>query len=68
MTEVSSMVTDGTSINIGHNNGLWKIFKYYRLEKFSEPVLLYLRYGVVHTRQVWHGRQIMKYQKLKIYG
>ena len=38
MKEVSSLVTDGTSVNIGHNNGLWKIFQNYILEKFSEPV------------------------------
>ena len=38
MKEVSLLVPDGTSVNTGHNNGLWKIFQYYRLEKFSEPV------------------------------
>ena len=36
--EVSLLVTDGTSVNTGHNNGFWKIFQDYRLEKFSEPV------------------------------
>ena len=38
MKEVSSLVTGGTSVNTRYNNGLWKIFQYYRLEKFSEPV------------------------------
>ena len=38
MKEFSSLVTDGTSVNTGNNNGLWNIFKDYRLEKFSEPV------------------------------
>ena len=38
MKEVSPLVTDGTSVNTRHNNGLWKIFQDYRLEKFSEPV------------------------------
>ena len=38
MKEVSLLVTNGTSVNTEHNNGLWKIFQYYRLEKFSEPV------------------------------
>ena len=38
MKEVSLLVTYGTSVNTGHNNGFWKIFQYYRLEKFSEPV------------------------------
>ena len=37
MKKVPSLVTDGT-VNTGHNNGLWKIFQYYRLETFSEPV------------------------------
>ena len=27
MKEVSSLVTDGTYVNTGHNNGLWKIFQ-----------------------------------------
>ena len=60
------MFTYGTYVgiqdNTGHNNGLWKIFQDYRLEKFSEPVAPILT-GVVHTSQVWHG---IKYQKLKI--
>ena len=38
----SSLVTDGTSVNTGHNNSLWKIFQDYRLEKFSETVSLLL--------------------------
>ena len=38
MKEVSSLVADGTSVNIRHNNGLWNIFQEYRLEKFSEYV------------------------------
>ena len=38
MKEVSSLVTDGTSVNTGNNYGLWKLFQDYRLEKFSEPV------------------------------
>ena len=38
MKEFSSLVTDGTSVNTEHNNGLWKIFQDCRLEKFSEPV------------------------------
>ena len=38
MKEVSSLVADGTFVNTGHTNGLWKIFQDYRLEKFSEPV------------------------------
>ena len=38
MKEVSSLVTDGTYVNTGHNNGLWKIFQDFRLYKFSEPV------------------------------
>ena len=37
MKEVSSLVT-GTSVNKGHNYGLWKIFQDYRLVTFSEPV------------------------------
>ena len=36
--EVSSLVTDATSVNTEHNNRLWKIFQDYRFEKFSEPV------------------------------
>ena len=42
MKEVSSLVTCGTSVNTGHNNGLWKIFQDYRFEKFSETVALLL--------------------------
>ena len=38
MKDDSSLVTDGTSVNTGHNNGLWKIFQACRLKKFSEPV------------------------------
>ena len=38
MKDDSSLVTYGTSVNTGHNNGLWKIFKAYRLKKFSESV------------------------------
>ena len=38
MKEVSLLVTYGTSVNTGHNHGSWKIFQYYRLENFSEPV------------------------------
>ena len=38
MKDVSLLVTNGTYVNTEHNNGLWKIFQYYRLEKFSEPV------------------------------
>ena len=38
MKEVSSLVTYGTSVNPRHNNGLWKIFQDYRLEKFSDLV------------------------------
>ena len=38
MKEVSLLVTDGTYVNTGHNNGLWKIFQDYRLEKFIEPL------------------------------
>ena len=38
MKEVSSLVIDGTSVNTGNNNGVWKIFQDYRLEKLSEPV------------------------------
>ena len=38
MKEVSSLLTDGTSVNTGHNNDLWNIFQEYRLEKFSELV------------------------------
>ena len=38
----SSLVTDGTSVNTEHNNGLWKIFQDYILEKFSETVALLL--------------------------
>ena len=38
MKEVSSLITYGTSVNTGHNIGLWKIFQDYRLEKFSEPI------------------------------
>ena len=45
MKEVYLLVKDGTSVNTGYNNGLWKIFQYYRLEKFSEPVAL------IHT--IW---------------
>ena len=37
MKEVSSLVTDGTSVNTGHNN-LWNILQEYILEKFSEIV------------------------------
>ena len=36
--EVSSLVTDGTSVNTGNNNDLWNIFQDYSYEKFSEPV------------------------------
>ena len=42
MKDDSSLVTDGTSVNTGHNNCLWKIFREYRLEKFSETVALIL--------------------------
>ena len=35
-------MTYGTYVNVGHNNGLCKIFQDYRLEKFSEPVALLL--------------------------
>ena len=56
MKEVSSLVTDGTSVNTGHINGLWEIFQDYRLENFSNPYIIYLQYGVVNTSQVWHGR------------
>ena len=35
MKEVSSLVTDGTSVNTGHSNGLWKIFQEYILKKLS---------------------------------
>ena len=38
MKEVSSLVTDGTSVNTGYNNDLWNIFQEYILEKFSELV------------------------------
>ena len=38
MKEVSSLVTGGTSVNTGHNYGLWKIFQDYILVTFSEPV------------------------------
>ena len=38
MKEVSSLVTDDTSVNTGHHNGLGKIFQDYRLEKLSDPV------------------------------
>ena len=38
MKDDSPLVTYGTSVNTGHNNGLWKIFQAYRLKKFSEPV------------------------------
>ena len=38
MKKVSSLMTDGTYVNTGHNNGLWNIFQYYRLEKFSQPL------------------------------
>ena len=66
------MVGDTTSINIGHNKGLWKIFQDYRLEKFSEPVASLITiwccaYTTYVIRQVWHGRQqSMKHQKLTI--
>ena len=36
--KVLSLVTYGTSVNTGHNNSVWKIFQYYRLEKFREHV------------------------------
>ena len=42
MKKVSSFMKDGTSVNTGHNNGLWKIFQDCRLEKFSETVALLL--------------------------
>ena len=29
MKDDSSLVTDGTSVDTGHNNGLWKIFQAY---------------------------------------
>ena len=38
MKDDSSLVTDGTSVNTRHNNGLWKTFQACRLKKFSEPV------------------------------
>ena len=38
MKEVSSLVTNGTSVNTGHNNDLWNIFQEYILEKFSELI------------------------------
>ena len=40
MKDDSSLVTDGTSVNTGHNNDLWKIIQACRLKKFSEPVAL----------------------------
>ena len=67
MKEVSSLVTCGTSVNTGHNNGLWKIFKIIDWRSSASQKLLYLQYGTVHLSQVWHGRQqAIKYHKLKI--
>ena len=40
MKEVSSLLTDGTSLNTGHNNDLWNIFQEYIFKKFSYPVAL----------------------------
>ena len=55
MKEVYSFVTDDTSVNTGHNNGLWKIFQYYRVEKFSEPVahLLIIWYCAHISSMAW---------------
>ena len=38
MKEVSSLVTNGTSVNTGHNTVIWNIFQDYRFEKSSETV------------------------------
>ena len=46
MKEVSSLVKYGTSVNTGNNNGVWKIFQDYRLEKLSEPV--------AHLHKIWY--------------
>ena len=49
------MMTYGTYVNDGHNNGLWKIFQDYRLEKFSKPVslLLTIWYCAHKSSLVW---------------
>ena len=67
MKEVSSFVTDGTSVNTGYNNGLWKIFQDYRLEKFSEPVAHLLTiWCCAHKLSLAWKEQAKKYQKLII--
>ena len=62
MKEVSSLVTDGTSVNTGNNNGLWNIFQHYRLEKFSEPVapLLTIWCCAHKLRLAWSYAEILK--------
>ena len=58
MKEVSSLMTGGTSVNTGHNNGLWKIFQAYRLEKFNEPVaplLIIWLYAHTHVKSGMEG-------------
>ena len=55
MKDVSSLVTNGTSVNTGHNNGLWNIFQDYRLEKFSGSVapILIIRCGTHKLSLTW---------------
>ena len=57
MKEVSSLVTYGTSVNTGHNNGLWKIFQDIRLDGEVQRARSSSTCNMVMCKQVKYGME-----------